>query len=178
MDHLASPRRGTAARVNYSMHFLDYLFLFCEHLRVLCRWVESGPSWDHYRLILGLAIQGLLLGVSVWFVPNLTTELITSIQLLALLFVVLRRATAFREHCQIVRETFWHPTTYLTLLTSITISLPFSLSEYPFNSHDPVYWSFVIEALQADYSGRLQSPILSPLTLPVTHLLPMMSLTG
>ena len=55
--------------------------------------------------------------------------------------------------------------------------MPFSLSEYPFNSHDPVYWGFVIEALQADYSGRLQSPILSPLTLPVTHLLPMMSLT-
>ena len=159
------------------MHFLDYLFLFtstCGCYAVGLSLVRAGPV---QTFILGLALQGLLLGVSVWFVPNLTTTLIASIQLLALLFAVFRRAAVFREHCQVVRETFWHPTIYLTLLASITISMPFSLSEYPFNSHDPVYWGFVIEALQADYSGRLQSPILSPLTLPVTHLLPMMSLT-
>ena len=34
-----------------------------------------------------------------------------------------------------------------------------------------------IEALRADYFGSLKSPTLFPLTLPVTHLLPMMSLT-
>ena len=159
------------------MDFPDYFFFLasvCGSYAVGITLYRTGPVQS---LILGLLSQGLILGVTIWFLPSATEWLLTLVQLGAVLYVLFQRPTLLSKHFWIAREGLVQPSIYVSFLLALAFTDSFSLHEYPFNSHDSVYWGYVFESLRADYSGPIISPVLAPLALPVTHVLPMMSLT-
>lgn len=135
---------------------------------------KSTPAQS---VVIGVLLQALVLSLTVWIAPNATTYLVAITQVFATIYIITYKTRTISQHLQILRDCVIHPKLYLALLVALIFAQPFSLYEYPFNSHDPVYWGYVFESLHADYSGPLRSPLFSPLELPVTHLLSMMSLT-
>lgn len=159
------------------MAVFDYFFFLasvCGSYAVGSTICRAGPVQS---LIMGVLIQGLILGLTIWFLPSATKLLLTLVQLGAVLNVLDQRTAVITEHFLIAREELFKPSIYLSLILALGFAHSFSLHEYPFNSHDSVYWGYVFESLLADYSGSIRSPVLYPLALPVTHVLPMMSLT-
>ena len=138
----------------------------------LC-FIKSGPI---QTCVVGVFTQALLLGATVWWIPNLSVSLVGTVQCFAGLVVVSQKQDVLRAHRLVAFESIKRANLYITLIAASLVSLPFALHEYPFNSHDPVYWGYTLEALTANYAGPLRSPTLQPLELAVTHLLPMMSL--
>ena len=159
------------------MSIFDYIFfsmsVFGSYAvgTALCK---TGPVQS---FIIGVLSQGLILGVTVWFLPGATSWILASIQLSSVLFVIFQKKASLLEHAEIVRKGLVQPSMYAGFLLALIFANSFTLHEYPFNSHDSVYWGYVFESLHADYSGPIRSPILAPLPLPVTHVLPIMSLT-
>ena len=144
------------------METLDYLLLIPSIVGSysvgLCL-IRAGPT---QTCVVGVGSQALLLGISVWWIPHLSVALIAFVQCCASIAVICKKQDSLREHWTIAVESIRKPSLYITLITALLVSFPFALHEYPFNSHDPVYWGYTLEALTADYAGALRSPTLQP----------------
>jgi hypothetical protein len=161
------------------MVFIDYFFVLISVFGSYTVGISLFKAGPLQSLILGLLIQGLILGLTIWVIPSASILLLLIIQASAFLYSFYTRKihTYAHEHFMIFRKELTKPSFYIALMIALTLGYPFTLHEYPFNSHDSVYWGYVFESLHADYSGPIRSPVLAPLGLPVTHLLPAMSLT-
>ena len=147
------------------MDLNDYFFLLLSIFGsysfgiTLCR---AGPLQSFF---LGLLVQGLILGITIWFIPYATKFILIIIQVWAFLYIFFTRKilTHAFEHFEIFRRELTKPSFYIAFIIAIAFGYPFTLHEYPFNSHDSVYWGYIFESLQADYSGPIRSPLFAPM---------------
>lgn len=114
------------------MDFPDYFFFLasvCGSYAVGITLHRTGPVQS---LILGLLSQGLILGVTIWFLPSATEWLLTLVQLGAVLYVLFQRPTLLSKHFWIAREGLVQPSIYVSFLLALAFTDSFSLHEYPF----------------------------------------------
>ena len=164
---------------------IDYFAIFLSAAGTLAVGLTLHQRSLYLAFLFGLTVQGLILSVSIWLAPKWTTEIVALTQSSFLIILILRIRSlvlAGRPDLIIPNLGFGSLPSGTKILVSMSVAFVFAasfrISEYPFNSHDSVYWGFTFEALVADYFGPLRSPVLSPLQLTVTHVAPMTALSA